>query len=167
MSHLMSIPLVLLATWVSHLVGFLLGILIYIGFAIIVVYFGSKRDKRRLREAIVKASLCAALEDGDLTDEEGDLLAKTCNQLGVHRHTFEGLTREINRGNSSVYIPSTKDEKKEVISYVAKMILVDGDINQSERRIYNRLGKAYGVSQEDLKAILEQAKEEKTNSTND
>lgn len=136
---------------------FILGIVLFFVGGIIFVFFTEKIDNRRKKMAIVKAAICALCADGKADEKEMDLLREICQKMGIRQRTLKGLIREIEHGDSTLFIPSTIEERKEVLSYMAKMMWVDGDVDREENKLFIRLGNMYKIDPKDRKAILEEA----------
>jgi uncharacterized tellurite resistance protein B-like protein len=112
-----------------------------------------KSDKDGIRRSHVKNLVMVALADGQLSDDEWELLVSIADRLGIK----ETETRAIKNNPESVtFMPPKKyEEKVQQIEDLVAIMTIDREINQSEVELCKKIALKLDVLPQIVDSIIE------------
>ena len=108
--------------------------------------------------AICRVVAQAILADGALTDQEHDLLTRMMDGFGLTAEQRKDVTGR-NYGDDPLALVRdvSEDAKHELISELARVIAVDGEVAKVERRVIGAVAAALGITSEQVDQAIAEA----------
>lgn len=84
--------------------------------------------------------------DGNLDDEEKDMLSSFAAHRGISGERFDALMASVESEGIPIPVPATKAEAFEVLRAMVRMALADGKLDQSEKDLLEKYAESAGLS---------------------
>ncbi|QEG24499.1 hypothetical protein [Mariniblastus fucicola] len=97
-----------------------------------------------------------AAVDQKFTDEEIDYLIDVANQHNIPSEEFETALTGIREGMIEVKLPESDDDRKHLMKEMIKLMAVDGDLNEMEKRLCAQCSARMDFTPAQFEAILDE-----------
>ena len=97
-------------------------------------------------DTLFKLLVCVAAADGELSPEEGAMLATYAQKLGISNKAASKLIEECSN-NPSFAIPNSEDKKKKQLNALIEMAKADGKVDDDELKFIKQVAQKYGFSE--------------------
>lgn len=98
-----------------------------------------------------------AYRDGNITKDESKLLMSIAQDLGLSEEAFDecyALWKSTDENELPIAIPETDDEKVDYMRHLARLMVIDGEIDENERQYLKGIAEIYGYDGDEAVDIL-------------
>jgi serine/threonine-protein kinase len=103
--------------------------------------------------------LLAAFSDKSLAGEEKAHLEKLRKELGISAEEANQMAAEVRQGKNRFQLGGSDEEKRQALRDLVNVALVDGDLEETERRMLESVADHIKVSREMLEAMISEARD--------
>jgi uncharacterized tellurite resistance protein B-like protein len=103
----------------------------------------------------LKNLVIMAAADGRLTQSEIALLIDRCAELGLNESDLESAIDYALSENPALKLPTTKEEKEELLTDLLRVMAADGQLREVEKRLFAVAAAKMSVSQADIEALID------------
>jgi uncharacterized tellurite resistance protein B-like protein len=108
-------------------------------------------DKLRLfRNLMTMAAI-----DGKMTQEEVLFLALRCSRWGITDQQFHATLAEIKTEEPKLEIPDDAAQRRELLRDMLRMMAVDGELAEVERRLFAVVSASMAIETAELNALID------------
>ena len=97
-------------------------------------------------DSLFKLLVCVAAADGELSPEEGAMLATFAQKLGISNKAASKMIEEC-FNNPIFKIPDSEDKKKKQLNALIEMAKADGRVDDGELKVIKLVAQKYGFSE--------------------
>ena len=120
--------------------------------------FKSKEEKKNLSQ--LKALLLVACADGNFgADELGVICGMMHDKKGVDENVLKKQLEKIEKEGiygikGDIVVPETSEEKIEFIGQMVAVMMIDGKIDEDEKKAIRLICEAYKINEEEAEALI-------------
>jgi uncharacterized tellurite resistance protein B-like protein len=103
----------------------------------------------------LKNLVIMAAADGRLTQSEIALLIDRCAELGLSESDLESAIDYALSEKPALKLPTTKEEKEELLADLLRVMAADGQLREVEKRLFAVAAAKMSVSQADIEALID------------
>jgi uncharacterized tellurite resistance protein B-like protein len=103
----------------------------------------------------LKNLVIMAAADGRLTQSEIALLIDRCAELGLSESDLESAIDYALSEKPALKLPTTKEEKEELLTDLLRVMAADGQLREVEKRLFAVAAAKMSVSQADIEALID------------
>jgi uncharacterized tellurite resistance protein B-like protein len=92
--------------------------------------------------------------DGSLSEQEVSLLIDRCSELGLTEDHLEQAIAFALSKRASLALPKEADEQEKVLEDMIRMMAADGQLAESEKRLFAFTAAKMGFPKEQLDALI-------------
>jgi uncharacterized tellurite resistance protein B-like protein len=96
-----------------------------------------------------------AAADGKMTDEEIMFLAERCSRWGINDEQFQDALQSVQGDKLELEIPHEPKARRELLRDMLRMMAADGDLAETERRLFAVAAATMEVGGDDLDALID------------
>lgn len=103
----------------------------------------------------LKNLVIMAAADGRLSQSEIALLIDRCAELGLSESDLESAIDYALSEKPSLKLPTTKEEKEDLLTDLLRVMAADGQLREVEKRLFAVAAAKMSVSQADIEALID------------
>jgi uncharacterized tellurite resistance protein B-like protein len=103
----------------------------------------------------LKNLVIMAAADGRLSQSEIALLIDRCAELGLSESDLEKAIDYALSEKPSLKLPTTKEEKEDLLTDLLRVMAADGQLREVEKRLFAVAAAKMSVSQADIEALID------------
>ena len=103
----------------------------------------------------LKNLVIMAAADGRLSQSEIALLIDRCAELGLSESDLESAIDYALSEKPSLKLPTTKEEKEDLLTDLLRVMAADGQLREVEKRLFAVAAAKMAVSQADIEALID------------
>lgn len=103
----------------------------------------------------LKNLVIMAAADGRLSQSEIALLIDRCAELGLKESDLESAIDYALSEKPALKLPTTKEEKEELLSDLLRTMAADGQLREVEKRLFAVAAAKMSVSAADIEALID------------
>jgi len=103
----------------------------------------------------LKNLVIMAAADGRLSQAEIALLIDRCAELGLKESDLESAIDYALSEKPALKLPTTKEEKEELLSDLLRTMAADGQLREVEKRLFAVAAAKMAVSAADIEALID------------
>ncbi len=107
------------------------------------------RRKRHLQNLVVMA-----LADGQLGEREVNVVADRCIELGLSEVELHEAIRYSLSDDAALELPEDPDEREALMKDLIRVMAADGDLQESEKRLFALAAARMNLTPDDLDRLL-------------
>jgi uncharacterized tellurite resistance protein B-like protein len=111
------------------------------------------------RRELVRNLMIMAAADGRMTQREIELLADRCDVWGIDEEEFAEIVAEALADRSQLTIPNSSLDREELLQELLHMMAADGQLSESEKRLFAILAVAMDFSHDDIQQLIDRTLE--------
>ncbi|MEQ8791053.1 MAG: TerB family tellurite resistance protein [Pirellulaceae bacterium] len=96
-----------------------------------------------------------AAADGKLADEEIDLLVNRARRWGISRGEVAAAADYAKSDEAEFVFPPTVEERRELLAELMRVMAVDGELADVEKKLFAMAASAMEISQDELNTIID------------
>ena len=107
---------------------------------------------KNTRLAHIVNLLCVAGIDGNITDEERNVIINIAENIGLTEDDFElciDIWKQTNESEYETIVPEDDDDKIEFLKNLVLVMMIDGEIDDNERQYIAGLAEKFGYDGDD------------------
>lgn len=108
------------------------------------------RRQRHLRNLVVMA-----MADGQIAEQEVNLIADRCAELGLSEEDLQSAIRHGLDDDAALELPPSEAERKELLADLIRMMGADGRLDESEKRLFALAAVRMQISSDELDRLIE------------
>jgi uncharacterized tellurite resistance protein B-like protein len=96
-----------------------------------------------------------AAADGKMTEEEVVFLSLRASRWGIKDEQFQEALEFAKSPDADLEIPPNRQERREMLSDMLRMMAVDGELSEVERRLFAVVAATMGFERDELNALID------------
>ncbi len=108
-------------------------------------------DKQELFHNLVQL----AAVDGKFTEEEIHFLVRRAEQWGIPNDEFETALASLDDNGIQLKMPAEKDERIEMLGLMIKLMAVDGELAETEKRLCAAASASMEITSEEFSRLID------------
>ncbi len=104
---------------------------------------------------LLKNLVVMSSADGSLSEEEIALLIDRCSALGLTEDDLEKAISFALSSQASLALPKERSEQEAVLEDLMRMMAADGQLAESEKRLFALAAAKMGFPAEDLESLID------------
>jgi uncharacterized tellurite resistance protein B-like protein len=96
-----------------------------------------------------------AAADGRMTEEEIVFLSLRASRWGITDEQFQETLEFAKSREADLEVPTNRQERREMLADMLRMMAVDGDLSETERRLFAVVAATMGFEREELNALID------------
>lgn len=96
-----------------------------------------------------------AAADGRMTEEEIVFLSLRASRWGITDEQFQETLEFAKSQEADLEVPTNRQERREMLADMLRMMAVDGDLSETERRLFAVVAATMGFEREELNALID------------
>lgn len=109
------------------------------------------------RKEAMRYLVTMAAADGAIDREELMLLTDRALQWGVTDDEFEAILDEAASGNTELILPTSLDDKFQILTSLIDMMAADGHVTDQEKWLFAQLAIGMNISNDQVEQIIDTA----------
>ena len=114
-----------------------------------------KHRRRQLRNLVVMA-----LADGSLGEQEVDLVADRCVDLGLDETELQKAVEFGLADDAAVELPTEVGDRNELMRDLIRMMAADGKLKEGEKRLFALAAAKMSISSAEVDRLIDEAMEQ-------
>lgn len=104
---------------------------------------------------LLKNLVVMSAADGSLSEEEIALLIDRCSALGLTEDDLEKAISFALSSEASLALPKDREDQEEVLEDLMRMMAADGELAESEKRLFALSAAKMGFPAEELESLID------------
>jgi uncharacterized tellurite resistance protein B-like protein len=96
-----------------------------------------------------------AAADGRMTEEEIVFLSLRASRWGITDQQFQETLEFAKSPTADLEVPANRHERREMLADMLRMMAVDGDLSEIERRLFAVVAATMGFERDELNELID------------
>lgn len=96
-----------------------------------------------------------AAADGKMTEEEIVFLSLRASRWGITDQQFQETLEFAKSPGADLEVPTNRNERREMLADMLRMMAVDGDLSETERRLFAVVAATMGFERDELNELID------------
>jgi uncharacterized tellurite resistance protein B-like protein len=96
-----------------------------------------------------------AAADGRMTEEEIVFLSLRASRWGINDDQFQEALEFAKSSEADLEVPANRHERREMLADMLRMMAVDGELSEVERRLFAVVAATMGFERDELNELID------------